>query len=237
MAFKVCLSPSNQTDNPYAVGATTEAVQCGRIADAAQAALTRCGIQSIVPHLNGMSDKCAQSDAFGAQLHVPIHSNASVSHTAVGTRLYCSKFGAKGHEACKAIFKYLGPLTPSEGDVIKEAPDLFEIRVPVAPTAYIEVDFHDVPTVAHWIIAHAIECGEAIAHGICDYFGVKYIGPDETPAPVEQPKPESTKTRYRVIVQAGRAGSYASEDNAKSVWQSLTNLGAKAYIEKVELPE
>ena len=36
---KVYLSPSNQTDNRYAYGNTTEAVQCGKIADACRIAL------------------------------------------------------------------------------------------------------------------------------------------------------------------------------------------------------
>ena len=34
MSYKVYLSPSNQTVNRYAYGNTTEAVQCGKIADA-----------------------------------------------------------------------------------------------------------------------------------------------------------------------------------------------------------
>ena len=40
---KVYLSPSNQTDNRYAYGNTTEAVQCGKIADACRAAVSRGG--------------------------------------------------------------------------------------------------------------------------------------------------------------------------------------------------
>ena len=42
---KVYLSPSNQTDNRYAYGNTTEAVQCGKIADACRAALERSGLE------------------------------------------------------------------------------------------------------------------------------------------------------------------------------------------------
>lgn len=180
MAYRVCVSPSNQDDNPYAWGSTTEAAQCKRIADAVCAALNRSGIDTICPHMDGMAEKCWQSDDFNADLHLPIHSNASVAHNAVGTRVYCSSFGSKGHDACKAIFKYLAPLTPSGGDGIKEAPTWYEVRIPAAPTAYVEVDFHDVPEVARWIIEHTADCGEAIAQGVCDYFGVAYV-----PAPAD----------------------------------------------------
>lgn len=183
MSYRVCVSPSNQDDNPYAWGNTTEAVQCGRIAGAVCKALARCDIETICPHMDGMAQKCIKSDAFDADLHLPIHSNASVAHNAVGTRVYCSAFGGAGHEACKAIFKHLAPLTPSGGDGIKEAPTWYEVRVPSAPTAYIEVDFHDVPEVAKWIIEHTDEIGEAIAHGVCDYFGADYVPPAEEDGP------------------------------------------------------
>lgn len=73
---KVYLSPSNQTDNRYAYGNTTEAVQCGKIADACRAALERSGVTVKVGHMPSMQDKCKESNAFGADLHVPIHTNA-----------------------------------------------------------------------------------------------------------------------------------------------------------------
>ena len=43
MAKRVYLSPSDQRRNTYAVGDTTEAIQCGRIAAVCKAALERSG--------------------------------------------------------------------------------------------------------------------------------------------------------------------------------------------------
>ena len=60
---KVYLSPSNQTDNRYAYGNTTEAVQCGKIADACRAALERSGVTVKVGHMPSMQDKCKESNA------------------------------------------------------------------------------------------------------------------------------------------------------------------------------
>ena len=73
---KVFLSPSDQTRNTYATGGTSEDVQCGRIALAAKAALERCGFEVGLLQYATMAEKCAASDAMGAELHSPIHSNA-----------------------------------------------------------------------------------------------------------------------------------------------------------------
>lgn len=51
MAKKVYLSPSDQTNNAYAYGNTTEAVQCGKIAEACRAALVRSGVSVKVGHM------------------------------------------------------------------------------------------------------------------------------------------------------------------------------------------
>ena len=65
---KVFLSPSDQTKNTYAVGNTSEDVQCGRIALAAKAALERCGFEVGLLQYATMAEKCAASDAMGAEL-------------------------------------------------------------------------------------------------------------------------------------------------------------------------
>lgn len=63
---KVYLSPSNQTDNRYAYGNTTEAVQCGKIADACRIALERSGVTVKVGHMPSMQDS-ARSPTPSAQ--------------------------------------------------------------------------------------------------------------------------------------------------------------------------
>lgn len=85
MSKKVFLSPSNQYDNRYAYGNTTEGVQCGKIAEACKAALQRSGIEVMLMHDESMQEKCQKSDAFGADIHVPIHTNAANGNVS-GTR-------------------------------------------------------------------------------------------------------------------------------------------------------
>ena len=191
MEHKVFLSPSDQTANTYAAGSTNEAEQCGRIAVAAKAALERCGFEVAVVQYETMASKCAKSDAFGAELHVPIHSNA-FNGQATGTRAYYGADGSAGHKAAKAILARLGAITPGAPDLCKPYPELYEIRTPKAPTAYIETDFHDNPQVARWIIDHTMDIGEAICAGICDYFGVAYVAAEEK---------EDNEMRYKTLAE------------------------------------
>lgn len=191
MADRIYLSPSDQFDNKYAYGDTNEAVQCRLIADSCEVALKRCGFEVRNNKTDGMEARCEESDAWGADLHVPIHTNA-FNKSVTGTRIFCYSGKGKGYEASKAIFNALAPVSPGESENVSVNSSLYEVRYPSAPTAYIEVDFHDVPAVAKWIIENTEEIGEAIAKGICNYFGVKYV---------EKPKPV-VETIYRVQVGA-----------------------------------
>ena len=170
---KVFLSPSNQYDNRYAYGNTTEGVQCGKIAEACKAALERSGVTVKLMHDESMQEKCAASNAFGADLHVPIHTNA-FNGTVSGTRMFCYAEGGEGQKACKAIFNRLAPVTPGTSENIRADASLYEVRVPAAPTAYVECEFHDNPTASKWIVENTGLIGETIARGICDYFGVTF---------------------------------------------------------------
>lgn len=170
---KVFLSPSNQYDNRYAYGDTTEGVQCGKIAEACKAALERSGVTVKLMHDESMQEKCAASNAFGADLHVPIHTNA-FNGTVSGTRMFCYAEGGEGQKACQAIFARLAPVTPGTSENIRADASLYEVRVPSAPTAYIECEFHDNPTASKWIVENTGLIGETIARGICDYFGVTF---------------------------------------------------------------
>lgn len=192
MSKKVFLSPSNQYDNVYAYGNTTEGVQCGKIAEACKTALIRNGIDVMLMHDESMQEKCQKSNAFGADLHVPIHTNA-FNGKVMGTRMFYYSVGGEGAKACKVIFDLLSPITPGTSESISANPDLYEVRVPSAPTAYIECEFHDAVEGAKFIVNNTTLIGETIAHGICDYFGISFddgkapeVVPTPTPAPVKK---------------------------------------------------
>ena len=220
---KVFLSPSNQYDNVYAYGNTTEGVQCGKIAEACKAALERSGVTVKLMHDESMQEKCAASNAFDADLHVPIHTNA-FNGKVMGTRMFCYSSGGKGMAACKAIFARLAPITPGESENIQVNADYYEVRVPAAPTAYIECEFHDTVEGAKWIVENNVLIGETIARGICDYFGVKFV---EKPKPVE---PEKKDVLYRVQIGAYKIKANAEKRQAEAKAAGFTD----AFIVTVE---
>ena len=179
MAKNIYISPSDQTSNKYAYGNTNEAVVCRKIADATEAALKRCGFNVKNNKTSSMAARVVESDKWGADLHLPIHTNA-FNKKVTGTRLFCWDKTGEGYKACRAIFNKLAPLTPGTSESISVNTSLYEIRNPSAPTAYVEVDFHDVADIAKWLIENVEAIGEAICQGVCDYFGEAYV-PKELP--------------------------------------------------------
>lgn len=186
MAKRVYISPSDQVENKYAWGNTNEHVQCQRIAEAEAAALRRCGVEvQLAKFGTSMAQRCAESNAFGADIHNCVHTNA-FNGKVTGTRLFCFAVPGKGYDACRAIFGALAPLTPGTSENIQANSRLYEVRTPAAPTAYVECEFHDNLETARWIIQHTDEIGEAIARGLCQYLGVNLLqipGDDLRPPP------------------------------------------------------
>ena len=205
MAKKIFLSPSSQTGNVYSYGNTNEAEVCGKIAQACEAALKRCGFEVKNEQFDTLVNRVRHSNDWGSDLHVPIHTNA-FNKKVTGTRIMCYDLKGEGYKASKAVFDALAPITPGTSENIKTT-TFYEVVYSNAPCVYVEAEFHDVPEMAKWIIENTEAIGEAICKGICNYFGEKYIEPKAEPA---------EDVMYRVQVGAFRNRSYA-EDYLKKI--------------------
>lgn len=171
---KIYLSPSSQPENAYAYGNTNEQEQCRRIAAACEVALKRCGFEVVNASRGSMYERVAESNAWDADLHVPIHTN-SYDGKVSGTRIFCFNTTGAGYKASKCVFDALAPITPGTSENVSVNQNLYEVDYANAPTVYIEVEFHDVAACAKWIIENVVPVGEAIAKGICKYYGVAYV--------------------------------------------------------------
>lgn len=174
---RIYISPSDQGKNVYAAGNTNEEAQCERIALATEKALIRCGFETKCNLTDSMAERVRESDAWKADVHMPVHTNGFDKKVA-GTRIMCFDLEGEGYKVSVAVFKHLAPITPGTSENITAHPELYEIHKPKAPTVYIEVDFHDVPDVALWIIANTEAIAEAICKGMCEYFGMEYVSPE-----------------------------------------------------------
>ena len=217
MTRKIYLSPSDQTNNAYAYGSTTEAIQCRRIADALEAALKRCGFAVKNNKAASMADRVRESNSWGADLHVPLHTNAFNGKVS-GTRIFTYDTTGKGYQCARKVFAQLAPVTPGASESISADASLYEVRNTTAPCVYVESEFHDVAIVAKWIIEHVTDIAEAICRGICDYFGVKYVT-------AVAAQPETGKTLYRVQV-----GAYAVKANAEAQLKKAQQYFPDAFI-------
>lgn len=228
---KIYVSPSSQTDNKYAVGDTTEATQCRKIAKALVTALERCGFDAMTNVSGDMYKRVAESNKWGADLHLPIHTNAH-NKKVKGTRLFSYDLKGVGYKVCKAIMAMLAPITPGNSDSITVQKTLYEVWKVKAPTAYIEVAFHDNAEEAQWIINNTEAIAEAICKGVCKYYGEKYVAPVvEEPVKSEEPKTENNDSLYRVFDKDGKqVGAYAEEANAFDQVKKQLKAGGKATI-------
>jgi N-acetylmuramoyl-L-alanine amidase len=214
MAKKIYISPSSQTTNKYAKGNTTEAIQCRKIAVALVPALERCGFDAMTNLTGDMYARTSESNKWGADLHVPIHTNAH-NKKVMGTRLFSYDLKGEGYKACKAIMATLAPITPGTSDSITANKSLYEVKKANAPTAYIEVGFHDNVTEALWIIDNTEAIAETICKGICKYFSVPYVDPVVTVEPEPPAKEETAGFLYRVFNGEGKQlGAYSLESGA-----------------------
>lgn len=216
MAKKIFLSPSNQDGNAYACGNTTEDVQCGRIAKALEGHLKRCGFETRLEQYDTMQHRVDHSDSWGADMHIAIHTNATAAHTAGGTQIFFYAYNGYGDKASEAVFKELKDITPgSNAEVCRRYSALYEVWKPNATSVYIEVEFHDVPAYAKWIIDHPNEIAVAICKGICKYYKVDYV-------------PER-ETMYYV-----QCGAFKVYENAKELADRLKMGGYPVYIKEVQ---
>ena len=195
--MKIYLSPSAQPANNYAAGDTNEQVQCNRIAEAAKSALERCGFAvRKAPEGQGYKDSVAESNAWGADLHIPIHTNAGGG---AGTVVFVHGGTAKQMQYAKPIYDEVQATSPGTTDYgVRVNSGLYELGYTTATAVYIECEFHDRADLAAWIIEHTTELGEAIARGVCIGAGVPYIAPEPKPDP-EPVKPEIELAREWVM--------------------------------------
>ena len=220
MEKKIYLSPSNQNGNKYAAGNTNEMEQCNKIAAAAESALKRCGFSvKRAPKGQNMGVSINESNAWGSDLHVPIHTNACNGKITGGTLIMVYSNSGENAKAAKAIKAALDPITPGPDYAVQANSGLAELSQTKAIAVYCECEFHDTKEGASFIIANTGKIGEAIAKGICSYYGMKYIAASTGTA---------AKAKYYVQI-----GAYAEKKNAEAQVKAAKAKGFDAFIKEL----
>jgi N-acetylmuramoyl-L-alanine amidase len=109
-------------------------------------------------------------------------------------------------------------ITPANDRGVKQGNWLYEIKHTKAPAALVEVSFHDNPEDAAWIKASCDAIAEAIAKGVCKYFGVAFK------------KPAQTDTTPNGKLYKIQVGAFKSRDNAEALLTKLKQAGFDGFI-------
>lgn len=172
--YKVFISPSNQVANTYNyvdIG-MNEAENCRAIAVLLSECLSSSGFNVLLSEPGeSMSSAVKRSNEFKPDLHICIHTNA-YNGRVFGTRLFTYASSGVAFDCGKVIFDGLCDLIPDGSNAMKQRPGLYELKNTVAPAVYVEVDFHDVPARAKWLVENRELIACNIATSICEYFGI-----------------------------------------------------------------
>lgn len=215
---KIYLSPSMQSNNLYAYGNTNEMEQCNKIASLAKTELEKYGFEVLKSPIGQSIQKSInESNSWGSDLHVIIHTNAFNGKTTGGTLVMIYSNEEKNKKAGESILNAVAPISPGKDYTLKTNPQLAELNSTKAIAVYIEIEFHDTIDGAKWIIENTKSIAQAITKGICNYFGENYNYQDD-----------ADNIIYRV-----QAGSFKSKENAEKHLQNLKNMGfTDAFIRK-----
>lgn len=217
--MKFYLNPSNQPGNVYKLGDTNEKENMTKIAKLVGEALQRSGQEVKIG--TGMESGVAESNAWPADVHVPLHSNASAVGVARGARVFYGN--AAG--AAKIVWEHLDAIIGGMHVPPSRETQLYEINRTNAQCIYVEAAFHDNPTDCDLLINHRGEIAEAIAQGLCKAYGLKYV----EPAPAQEKPPEWAEeavawAHETGIMKDGRYNEPVTRAEAATMIYRLFNL-------------
>lgn len=191
--MKVFLSPSNQPRNRCVLG-HSEKDHCEELARLMLPHLASRGIQYRFRqpgHTMTMAGKDA--DSWGADLYLPIHTNATAAGKARGTTFgyYPGRMDSK--EAGLVFVEHWKRVYPLPDRVRVGTYTFTEARVPKAPSVYIELLFHDNLQDATWFHQNMELSARTLVDAIYDY-GMKkgLLSKPAQPAEPPAPKPEKS---------------------------------------------
>lgn len=171
----IYLSPSNQIENNYSDGGTTEAEAMRAVSKAAAEYLKNNNIEvHIAEPKTSLKEKVKFSNENNLTAHIAIHSNTGNGIKNMGgTTCYYNSEVEGSKELSDFIYSKVSTLTPTDdhgmSDATKGATYQYEIAQSTTPSCMIEVEYHDSIKNARWIIENTDEIGKSIAEGIMQY--------------------------------------------------------------------
>ena len=176
---KIYLSPSLQEYNPFIDGGNEE-YYMNLIADAMEPYLRASGIEVTRnrPDMT-LGQAIAESNSGDYDLHLAIHSNASppnISGRNTGADIYYYPSSSEGKRFAQTIqSNYKETYYAPDNVEIQPTTSLAEVRRTKAPSALIEVAYHDNPEDAQWIRDNINNIARSLSKSVADYLNVPFV--------------------------------------------------------------
>jgi N-acetylmuramoyl-L-alanine amidase len=173
---KVYLSPSNQMHNRCKWG-DLEGQHAVQLSALISKKLLEKGIESKtrVPSHN-LTTNMNEAKAFGADLYIPLHTNAAGSD-ARGTRFGYNSSRTDSKEACQIFVNRWKQFYPLPEKVKLATYNSFgEAKRPHCPSVYVELIFHSNIDDANFLHNNMEQCADVLVQCILDYFEFKGCG-------------------------------------------------------------
>ena len=228
MGKTIYLSPSDHGvgANKCVVSGCYEDKHTRPIANECARHLKHNGFNPVIGKANmTLKARCNESDKVGADLHIPIHTNASSSPSARYLMFMFNSDSATNRELFNIVKKHMEAVYPAPKKTVFDVRSgLVECNTPLARTLYCEFGFHTNSTDVNEFIHKPAMVGKALAKAICEFFGVAFKDVDTVE---EKEEPKETGTLYRVQV-----GAYSKKENADKMVEKLKKAGFDVIIKK-----
>lgn len=175
------LSPSTQDFNPY-VTTGNEQYWMNQLADRMEPYLTASGINFTRNNPNGSAaTSIRQSNMGNYDFHLALHSNAAGGDLAGklrGIDAYFYPGRSEGERMAQLVVDNLKPIYPLPDRVqTRTSTSIGELRQTNAPSALIEIGYHDNVEDANWLTENLGEIAPALVRAVTEYFGLPFLQP------------------------------------------------------------
>lgn len=172
--MKIFLSPSNQTANIgcYKEYNLNECLACEKIAKSVMEHLSEYDCEvSIAERMDDMNTRVTKATEWGANVYIPIHTNAYVDSSVWGVETFYHSADAEGKELATNFLDSIGAMIGKKRRA-KTYDNLIEINSPKCTRAYIECDFHTNPDRTKWMVDNFEKFGNCISKTLIDFYNI-----------------------------------------------------------------
>lgn len=240
---RIYLSPSNQPVNMYAVGGTNEKAQLEAIMAMVQNGLKPYQIETVMATLSyTINQRDDEAKAKGCTDYLAGHSNAGGGGTGQGAVAFYHPDHPDTKALATAIVEELNAICPykenrssqvNNGMAPYKGYGLGEIREPEKKglrPVLAEVDFHDNPLTARWIIDTKPGIAAALVRAIVRAYKLQPVSvPKPTPAPTSVASPEVKELAGRLkVIYDGKDGLNARK--APAFGDNVSHVVYSGYV-------